>query len=85
MIAGNVLMDRNAPQYWKKLIYLNSKEIIDRWHNVGRCKYAITPRFAITSTPLMEVSQSLIEENNSCYIHLSENIDEIKNNLGAFS
>ena len=90
VIAGNVLMDRNAPKTVLEKAdksYLNSKEIIDRWHNVGRCKYAITPRFAITSTPeLMEVSQSLIEENNSCYIqtHLSENIDEIKTTLELF-
>ena len=90
LIAGNVLMDRNAPYTVLEKpdkSYLGSKEIIGKWHNVSRCKYAITPRFAITSTPaLMEVSQSLYAENNSCYIqtHLSENIDEIKTTLELF-
>ena len=90
LISGNVLMDRNAPDTVLEKAdksYLSSKEIIARWHNVRRCKYAITPRFAITSTPeLMEVSQSLYAENKSCYVqtHLSENIDEIKTTLELF-
>ena len=90
LIAGNVLMDRHAPDTVLEKAdksYLNSKEIISRWHNVSRCKYAITPRFAITSTPeLLEVSQSLYAEHNSCYVqtHLSENIDEIKTTLNLF-
>ena len=90
LIAGNVLMDRHAPDKVLEKAdksYLNSKEIISRWHNVSRCKYAITPRFAITSTPeLLEVSQSLYAEHNSCYVqtHLSENIDEIKTTLNLF-
>ena len=90
LISGNVLMDRNAPNTVLEKAdksYLSSKEIIGRWHNVSRCKYAITPRFAITSTPeLMEVSQSLYAENKSCYVqtHLSENIDEIKTTLELF-
>ena len=90
IIAGNVLMDRNAPDTVLKRAdksYLSSKKIIGKWHNVSRCKYAITPRFAITSTPeLMEVSQTLCAENKSCYVqtHLSENIDEIKTTLELF-
>ena len=90
LISGNVLMDRHAPDKVLEKAYksyLNSKEIISRWHDVSRCKYAITPRFAITSTPeLLEVSQSLYTENNSCYVqtHLSENIDEIKTTLNLF-
>ena len=90
VIAGNVLMDRNAPDTVLEKAdksYLSSKAIISKWHNVSRCKYAITPRFAITSTPeLMEVSQTLCTENQSCYVqtHLSENIDEIKTTLELF-
>ena len=90
LIAGNVLMDRNAPDTVLEKAdksYVSSKEIIGKWHNVSRCKYAVTPRFAITSTPaLMEVAQSLCAENNSCYVqtHLSENIDEIKSTLELF-
>lgn len=90
LIAGNVLMDRNAPKdvlIPPKESYEKSKKIIEKWHGNGRCKYAVTPRFAITSTPeLMEVSQSLFDENKSCYLqtHLSENLDEIKTTLGLY-
>jgi guanine deaminase len=90
LVAGNVLMDRNAPQdvlISAKKSYENSKKVIRNWHGKGRCKYAVTPRFAITSTPeLMEIAQTLIEENNTCYLqtHLSENLDEIKTTLNLF-
>ena len=53
-IAGKVLMDRNAP---KKLLdsartgYAQSKALIRKWHGRDRLLYAITPRFAATSTP----------------------------------
>ena len=54
MIAGKVMMDRNAPD---KLLdtaetsYDDSKALIERWHGTRRSLYAITPRFAPTSTP----------------------------------
>ncbi|NNF80372.1 MAG: guanine deaminase, partial [Rhizobiales bacterium] len=46
----------------------------------GRGLYAVTPRFAITSTPeQMEMAQALVAEHPDCYVqtHLSENHDEI--------
>ena len=55
MVAGKVMMDRNAPE---KLCdspedsYLDSKALIEKWHNKGRLRYAVTPRFAITSSKL---------------------------------
>ncbi len=54
MIAGKVLMDRNAPDYLTDTPesgYADSKELIERWHGKGRLHYAVTPRFAPTSTP----------------------------------
>ncbi len=54
MIAGKVLMDRNAPDYLTdtpETGYADSKELIERWHGKGRLHYAVTPRFAPTSTP----------------------------------
>ena len=54
MIAGKVMMDRNAPQALTDTAesgYRDSKALIARWHGKGRQLYAITPRFAITSTP----------------------------------
>ncbi|MCX7079863.1 MAG: amidohydrolase family protein, partial [Pseudomonas sp.] len=54
MIAGKVMMDRNAPDYLTDTAessYLESKALIERWHGKGRLHYAVTPRFAPTSTP----------------------------------
>ena len=53
-IAGKVLMDRNAPADLLDTArsgYDQSKALIGRWHSRGRCLYAITPRFAATSSP----------------------------------
>ena len=55
MIAGKVLMDADpyAPEQLRMNAvksYEASKRLIDKWHKRGRCLYAVTPRFAITST-----------------------------------
>ena len=53
MIAGKVMMDRNAPPALTDTPqrgYDESKALIERWHGRGRLEYAITPRFAITSS-----------------------------------
>lgn len=83
IIAGKVMMDRNAPEGvtdTPQSSYDDSKSLIRRWHGRGRARYAITPRFAITSTPAqMEMAQALAAEHPGCWIqtHLSENRDEI--------
>ena len=49
--------------------------------------YAITPRFAITSSPeQLKLAGELVENNPSCYIqtHLSENRDEIEYTLSLY-
>ena len=54
MIGGKVMMDRNAPDGLRDTAqsgYDDSKELIEKWHGKGRGLYAISPRFAITSTP----------------------------------
>jgi len=83
MIGGKVLMDRNAPDGLKDSSqsgYDDSKALIDAWHGRGRALYAITPRFAITSTPeQLAMAGTLATEHPDCYVqsHLSENHDEI--------
>ncbi|MEK1895604.1 MAG: guanine deaminase [Rhizobium sp.] len=83
MIGGKVMMDRNAPEKLRDTPqqgYDETKRLIDKWHGRGRAHYAISPRFAITSTPeQMEVSRTLVLEHPECYVqtHLSENRDEI--------
>ena len=83
MIGGKVMMDRNAPDGLRdtpQSSYDDSKALIAEWHGRGRAQYAITPRFAITSTPeQMEMAGALVAEHPDCFVqtHLSENHDEI--------
>ncbi|MGP0174160.1 guanine deaminase [Pseudomonas sp. NCHU5208] len=84
MIAGKVLMDRNAPDYLCDTAesgYAESKALIERWHGKGRLHYAVTPRFAPTSTPeQLELAGKLLCEYPNLYLHthLSENRQEIE-------
>lgn len=81
--AGKVMMDRNAPQGLLDTAqsgYDDTKALIAKWHGRGRQVYAISPRFAITSTPgQMEASGALAREHPECLVqtHLSENHAEI--------
>ena len=83
MVAGKVMMDRNAPQGLldtPEMSYDETRAVIADWHGKGRNHVAITPRFAITSTPeQMEVAKSLVGEFPDLHVqtHLSENRDEI--------
>ncbi|WJS84057.1 guanine deaminase [Paracoccus sp. TOH] len=90
MIAGKVMMDRNAPEAvldTPQQGYDDSKRLIETWHRRGRQRYAITPRFAITSTPAqMAMTGQLVREHPDCHIqtHLSENRDEIAFTLSLY-
>ena len=83
MIAGKVMMDRNAPESLRdtaQSAYDDSKALIARWHGRGRLAYAVTPRFAITSTPAqLDAAGTLLREHPNAYLqtHLSENRNEI--------
>jgi len=83
MICGKVMMDRFCPEELQDTPeqgYRESKELIERWHKNGRAMYAITPRFAPTSTPeqLAKAGQ-LANEHPDTFIqtHLSENLGEV--------
>ncbi len=83
MICGKVLMDRNCPDYLRDSAesgYRESRDLIKRWHGKDRLQYAITPRFAPTSSPeQLARAGDLLAENPSVYMHthLSENKNEI--------
>jgi guanine deaminase len=83
VIAGKVMMDRNAPDGLTDTPqsgYDDSKALISAWHGKGRGLYAITPRFAITSTSeQMEMAGALAREHPDLHMqtHLSENHAEI--------
>jgi guanine deaminase len=83
MIAGKVMMDRNAPAGLTddaQRGYDDSKALIARWRGRGRLDYAVTPRFAITSSEAqLEAAGALLRENPGVYMqtHLDENHAEI--------
>jgi len=83
MIAGKVMMDRNAPVGLCDDIdssYKDSKSLIEKWHNKGRLSYAVTPRFAPTSTEgqLTQAAKLLTEHPDILLqTHLNENSEEI--------
>lgn len=83
LIAGKVMMDRHAPDGLcdtAETSYTDSKALIEKWHGKGRNLYAITPRFAPTSTPeQLEKAGQLKAEYPDVYVHthLSENKSEI--------
>lgn len=90
MIAGKVMMDRNAPEGLCDSVqssYIDSKSLIDKWHNKARLSYAVTPRFAPTSTneQLTQAAKLLKEYPNTSntkgvllQTHLNENDEEIE-------
>ncbi|MGE8654562.1 MAG: guanine deaminase [Acinetobacter gandensis] len=83
LIAGKVMMDRHAPEALCDTAesgYNDSKALIEKWHGKGRNLYAITPRFAPTSTPeQLTRAGELKAEYPDVYVHthLSENKNEI--------
>ncbi len=83
LIAGKVMMDRHAPEALcdtAESAYTDSKALIEKWHGKGRNLYAITPRFAPTSTPeQLSAAGKLKAEFPDVYVHthLSENKNEI--------
>ncbi|HSV00522.1 MAG TPA: guanine deaminase [Roseiarcus sp.] len=83
MIAGKVMMDRDAPEALMDTAergYDESRALIERWRGRGRLDYAITPRFAVTSTHAqLEAAGALKREFPDCYVqtHANENKAEI--------
>ena len=83
-IIGKTMMDRNAPPYLLEKprdSYDQSRALLKKWHNRGLLRYAVTPRFAPTSTPeLLEAAGSLKKEFSDVYVqtHISENRNEVQ-------
>ena len=83
-LIGKTMMDRNAPEYLLETprdSYNDSRELLQKWHGRGLLRYAITPRFAPTSTPeLLELAGDLKREFPDAYVHthISENPNEVE-------
>lgn len=83
MIAGKVLMDRNAPSALLDTAergYRESEALIRRWHGRGRQLYGVTPRFAPACTEAqLDAAGALLREHDGLYLqtHLSESPAEV--------
>jgi guanine deaminase len=81
--AGQVLSDRLLrPELHQtpERAYRESSLLIHRFHRRGRLTYAVTPRFALsTSEAMLDVSQTLLSEHAGLLLqtHLNENLQEI--------
>ena len=91
LIAGKVLMDRMCPEELADSAesgYEDSKALIERWHGKDRLGYAITPRFALTSTDAqLEAAGRLASEYPDTWVHthLAENQEEVDKIAAQFS
>lgn len=84
-IIGKTMMDRHAPEYLldrsAQQSYDESRALLTKWHGRGLLRYAITPRFAPTSTTeLLEVAGALKKEFPDAWVHthISENQAEVR-------
>ncbi|MCU0921276.1 MAG: guanine deaminase [Burkholderiaceae bacterium] len=87
LIAGKVLMDRHAPKTLCDDIddvdgaEADCRELIERWHGRGRLAYAVTPRFAPTSSAAqLAMAGRLLASRDGLYMqtHVAENPDEVR-------
>ena len=85
LIAGKVLMDRHAPDGLRdddlEQAERDCVELIARWHGRGRLAYAVTVRFAPTSTPAqLAMAGRLCASDPTLYMqtHLAENRAEVR-------
>lgn len=73
LITGKVLSDCNVPDALKESAeegYNNTKALIQTWHGKGRLSYAVTPRFALSSSEAqLKTLQQLLQEHPDVYLH----------------
>lgn len=83
LVTGKVLMDRHAPDGLRDDVVHAEREctdLIQRFHGVGRLSYAVTVRFAPTSTPeQLAMAGALCRADASLYMqtHVAENRAEV--------
>lgn len=62
-----------------------SQELVDRWHGRGRIRYAVTPRFSLSTTDAMlEVCRELLTDGLWFTTHLNENLAEVRGVAALF-
>ena len=84
IVSGKTMMDRNAPEALRDdpaSGARDSEALIERWHRRGRLRYAITVRFAVTSSEeQLREAGVLAARHPDCHVHthLSESEGEIE-------
>jgi guanine deaminase len=84
LVAGKCLMDRNVPEALRDGAdrgLHESLELASRWHGVGRLAYAITPRFAASSTERqLQLAGELARARPDLYVqsHVAESEEEVQ-------
>ena len=84
LMTGKVLQDRHSPDGVRdetEQSLIDTEALITRWHGVDRLGYAITPRFAPTSTPeQLRGAGQLAARYPEVWIqsHVAENLDEVR-------
>jgi guanine deaminase len=84
LIAGKVLMDRNAPADLLDTVESGRRDTLDlitAWSGKGRLGYAVTPRFAVTSTDAqLAMAGAILDAHPDVWMqtHLAENTEEVR-------
>ena len=90
LIAGKILMDRNAPADLTDTVEQGRREtleLIAEWAGKGRLGYAVTPRFAITSSDAqLAMAGEILAAHPEVWMqtHLAENPREIAQTADLF-
>jgi guanine deaminase len=83
LVAGKVLMDRHAPPALCDTVETgraDTEALIRAWRGRGRLGYAVTPRFAVTSSEAqlaMAGEVAAAHPDVLIHTHMSENLEEI--------
>ncbi|MGY4830496.1 guanine deaminase [Sphaerotilaceae bacterium SBD11-9] len=83
LITGKVLMDRHAPEGLRDDVAQAERDCVDliqRWHGTDRLSYAVTVRFAPTSSPeQLAMAGALYQAHTGLYMqtHVAENRAEV--------
>src|SRR4029453_9675917 len=90
LLAGKGLMDRMPPPGLTDTVETgraDSEALIRAWRGRGRLGYAVTPRFAVTSTDAqlaMAGELAAAHPDILVHTHMSENLEEIAAVEGLF-
>jgi guanine deaminase len=86
--SGLVLSDRELPPdllHSPEAALADSADLILRWHDHGRLRYAVTPRFSLSaSDEMLDACAELLGKGVWFTSHINENVAEIATVAGLF-